>query len=100
MLSGDHKVVGWEQWDGGDEGFIKDEKGRLKRTLATIPKPQSHHAVNTGNMGAKVRKDTLCFKGGGEHCPSLKSLQLRVFFFFSCKMLSILHCLDTVPPLD
>lgn len=84
----------WEQWEGAG-GVYKGAEGPLKRTLAAILKPQSHHAVNTGNKGAKVRKDTLCFKEG-EHCPLL-----RVFkSLFSNKMLRILHCLDTVPPLD
>lgn len=65
--------VGW--------GSVKELKGRFKRTLATIPKPQSHQAVNTGNKGAKVRKDTLCFKGvrAGGHCPSQRVFNSKSF---------------------
>lgn len=75
-------------------GFIKELKGRYSEPSPPSRNLSPHHAVNTGNKG--VRKDTLCFKGLGGHCPLL-----RVFkSFFSNKLLRILHCLDTVPPLD
>lgn len=85
----------WEQWEGGADVY-KGAEGPLKQTLATRLKPQSHLAVNTGNKGTGVRKDTLCFKGevGGGHCPSLRVLKS----LFNNKMLRVLHCLETVPP--
>lgn len=60
----------------GLKGVYKVADGPLKRTLATMRKPQSHHVFNTGNKGARVGKDTLCFKGGGGHAARLqKSFQ-------------------------
>lgn len=92
MLSGDHR------WSSGRGlgGVNKGAQGPIKRTLFTILKPQSHRVVNTGNKGAKVRKDTLCFGGGGRgvergrggHCPS----STQSLFINAVKMLTILHC--------
>lgn len=74
---------------------MKELRGSLKRTLVSILKPQSHHAVNTGNKGAKGRKDTMCFREG-KHCPSLRVLTQSLFIN---KTQRILHRLDAVPPL-
>lgn len=64
--------------------MVTGSSGRgLKRGFykgATISKAHSHHAVNTGNKGAKVSKDTLCFRGGG----TLPVAKLKVFSATDC----------------
>lgn len=77
-------------------GFYEGAEGPLKQPFTPIPRAYTHHAVNTGNKGAKVSKDILCFGGVGG--GALPVAELKVFF--SNRLLRILHCLDTVPPLD